>query len=326
VIDEQGRVLITAGTVLKPEMTHLLRRHEVAAVWIEDISRENHEINDLPSLISTQTREQMVVGLQKAFANPAGAASQLPALRSYVEQVVAQLSQRQDVLLYLSDAKVKSDYLFIHCVNVGLFAIALGLALNMSKEDICLLGMGGLLHDFGKTRISTAILNKQGPLTLAEFKRVKEHAAIGYNILKMEGQVDSRILLMALQHHERCDGRGYPWGITKSEIHPLARIVAIADVYDALTTNRAYRRRLPTWEAFRIISEGRDVQFDAEVVRAFQKIAVSYTIGCRIKLNNGMNGAVTRLNSADLSRPIVMTEQGLINLLYEPEIDIVTAL
>lgn len=324
-IDEQGRVLITAGTVLRSEIIRLLAKYEITSVWVEDNRQKNHEIKHIPDLVSAETRVQMITSVQKAFANSAGVGSHLPGLQAYVEQAVADLSARQDVLLYLNDTLVKSNYLFMHCVNVSLFAIAIGIALDLPKEDVCLLGMGGLLHDFGKTRISTTILDKQGPLTLAEFKRVKEHAAIGYNILKLNKQVDQRILLMALQHHERCDGRGYPWGITKAEIHPYARVVAAADVYDALTTDRAYRRRLPAWEAFRIINEGSGSQFDSEVVQAFRKVAVSYAIGCPVKLNNGLRGSVAKLNSADLSRPIVKTAQGLINLLYETELDIVAA-
>ena len=129
---------------------------------------------------------------------------------------------------------------------------------------------------------------------------------------------------MALQHHERPDGKGYPWGIKGEEIHLLARVVAVADVYDALTTDRVYRPAVAVFQAIRTISSCSGTQFDPRVVEAFKRVTVPFYIGSGVQLNNGVSGAVLRINSSNPSRPVVWTREGTLNLIHEPDVDIVT--
>jgi len=329
VIDRHGRVLIAAGNVLWPELVSLLAKHKIAAVWVKDDETEkvnNHEIWAVDDLVDEQTRLTLMDGLQQTLVGNKKLTEQLEVMKVGVLQIVEELSRRQDLLLYLNDIRGVSNYLYKHSVNVSILAIALGLTIGLTKDEVYLLGMGGLLHDLGKMRIDPAILDKRGPLTVDEFKQVKEHTIIGYNMLRLETQLDPRIALIALQHHEYSNGMGYPWGIVKNDIHPFSRIIAICDVFDALTTDRAYRSRMPARAAMKIITAGSDQQFDGELVEAFRKVAVIYNIGCRVKLSNGLYGEVAGLNSADASRPIVATKFGLINLFYKPELDIVEAI
>lgn len=326
VIDHHGRVLITAGTSLKQETIKLLSKYQVASIWVVDSNAANYEISVVQNLVNAATRLKLVYSIQNAFYGHGGVTTYFPQLKSCVEDVVNDLSKRDELLIHLNDIRLKSDYLFIHSVDVGLFAIVIGMTMGLPQEDICMLGMGGLLHDFGKTRIARDILDKQGPLSFDEFKIVKQHASFGYNILKTESMIDHRVMLVALQHHERPDGKGYPWGISQENIHLLARIVAVADVYDALTTDRAYRPRIAPYEAVNIINEGAGTQFDCSVVQALNKVVVPYHIGSAVRLNNGQCGAVVRLNSCNLLKPIVCTAKGSINLLCEPELSIIGVL
>jgi HD-GYP domain-containing protein (c-di-GMP phosphodiesterase class II) len=326
IIDHHGRVLITAGAALKQETLKLLKKYEIVSISVEDIGANNREISVLQNLVSAATRLKLVYSIQNLFHGQGGIASHLPQLKQCVEDVVEELSNREELLIYLNEVRLKSDYLFVHSVDVGLFSVVIGMAMGLPRDEVCLLGMGGLLHDFGKTRIPRDILDKQGPLSFNEFKTVKEHATFGYNILKTESNIDHKVALAALQHHERPDGRGYPWGIHNENIHLFARIVAVADVYDALTTDRAYRPKIAVQDAVRIINEGAGSQFDSDVVAAFNKVAVPYCIGGTVKLSNGQCGAIVRLNSSNLSRPVVCTADGSFNLLYEQEIHIVGTL
>lgn len=323
VIDQHGRVLITAGTLLKQEIIKLLKNYEIISVWVVECSDNNREITVVQNLISAATRLKLVYNIQSAFYGHGGITAHLSQLKHCVEDVVNELSNREDLLIHLNDIRLKSDYLFIHSVDVGLFSIVIGMAMELPSEEVCLLGMGGLLHDFGKTRIARAILDKQGPLSLEEFKTVKQHAAYGYNLLKTEATLDHRIALTALQHHERPDAKGYPWGIGHGDIHLFARIVAVADVYDALTTDRAYRPKIAPHEALKIINQEAGSQFDCDVVNALTKVVVPYHIGSSVKLSNGQCGAVVRLNSSDLYKPIVCTSRGSLNLLHENNINII---
>lgn len=325
VIDKYGRILITSGIPLKQEVLSLLKKHEVVSVFIRDKSAANVEIETTQDMISMETRLKLTSSVKDAFSTDNGLATHLTQLQSYVEDVVYTLGKRRNVLLYLHDLSDISEYLFIHSVNVGLFSIVIGIAMNLPHDELCLLGMGGILHDFGKTLISSNIVNKQGPLNLAEFNEIKGHAYSGYKKLKADAKLDYRILFMVLQHHERCNGSGYPSSITKEKIHHLARIVAVADVYDALTTDRVYHSRCSSFTAMQMINEGNRIHFDPHVIAAFNKVAIPFPIGSDVTLNTGVNGNVVGLNSENLIRPLLATKQGIVNLLHEPEMRIVSA-
>lgn len=322
VVDPSGRILLSAGIPLKKTIINLLEKHEITSIFVHSSDAINREITFTQDVVAMETRLKLISGVKAAFLNPEGLGEHLTELEHHIENIVHDLATYNSVLLYLTDIDDANDYLFMHSVNVGLFSIVIGIAMNLSMEELCLLGMGGLLHDFGKTKISPEILNKQGRLTLAEFTEIKKHASLGYNMLKLDAHLDYRIIFMALQHHERCNGSGYPWGILKKKIHPLARIVAVADVYDALTTDRVYRAKLTSLAAMQIINEGDRIHFDHDVITAFNKVVIPYPIGSTVTLNQGTEGKVVGLNSLDLIRPLVATEQGVVNLLYEPALTI----
>lgn len=333
--DARGIVLVNAGTVLRREIISLLSKHQIISVWVEHTAVnaaeppppvQNREITNLQNLITAATRRKMIQTMQNAFRHRGSIAAHLPYLREAIDQVIKELSEQEHSLIYLTDIRKHSDYLYGHCVDVGVFSVVIGMAMGLPKDDIYVLGIGGLLHDYGKTTIAESIIEKQGPLTPDEYSLVKTHASAGYNILKAETKVDSRIALMALQHHERPDGRGYPWGINSEAIHPLARIIAVADVYDALTTDRVYRSAIPVYEAIKIIDAGSGTQFDPQVVSTFRKVAVPFYIGNAVQLNNGTAGAVLRINSSNPSRPVIWTRDGIVNLINEPHIDVVAVI
>ncbi|WP_378956331.1 HD-GYP domain-containing protein [Pelosinus sp. sgz500959] len=323
VVDKHDRILIVSGMPLKLEIIRLLEKHDITSVFISDPSSVNDQIEMTEDVASAEIRLKLISSVRDAFTNKNGVGEQLAHLQSSVEDVVDTLAKRKNVLLYLNDIDYTSDYLFMHSVNVGLFSIVIGMAMNVPHDELCLLGMGGFLHDFGKTAITPEIINKQGKLTLAEFNEIKEHASLGYRMLKSDDQLDYRIMFMALQHHERCNGSGYPWGIEKDKIHPLARIVAVADVYDALTTDRVYRSRLSSFAAMQIINEGDRIHFDSDVIAAFNKVVIPYHIGSEVILDRGVKGQVVGLNSTNLVRPLISTSEGLLNLLHEPDIKII---
>lgn len=325
VVDRYGRTLVTAGIPLKQELIKLLKKHEIFSISVRSDKTINYEISKAHDLITMDTRLKLISSVENAFTSSDGLVRHLTQLQNYIEDIVSTLVNDQNVLMYLDDVNCTSDYLFMHSVNVGLFSIIIGIAMDLPFDELCLLGMGGLLHDFGKTRITKYILDKQGQLTPEEFDQIKEHAALGYNVLKIDTYLDYRITFMALQHHERCNGSGYPWGISRHQIHPLARIVAVADVYDALTTNRVYRSRLTSSEAMGIINKGDEIHFDPDVIKAFNRIAVPYHIDSIVKLTNGIEGKVLRLNSSNLARPLIYTPAGIVNLLHEPELTIIAA-
>ncbi len=214
----------------------------------------------------------------------------------------------------ISNMRNLEDPLYAHSLNVGLLSRAIGKWLRLSKDDLNVLTLAGLLHDIGKLNIPEKILNKPDTYTDEEFAIVKKHPLDGKKILNGKG-FDSRILSAALQHHERSDGTGYPRGLMDDEIDDFAAIVAIADVYDAMTSARAHRDPKCSFQVIaEFEAEGLN-QFRTKFILTFlERIANTYN-NSRVMLNNAKTGRVVYINKSNLSRPVIQLDNGdIINL------------
>ena len=184
------------------------------------------------------------------------------------------------------------DSVYVHSLNVSLICRQIGKWIKADDATLDMLTLAGLLHDIGKLKIPTELLNKPGKYTDEEFAQVRLHTQYGYELLKPL-PLDAHIKLAALSHHERCDGTGYPNGLTTNDIDPYARVVAIADVYDAMTTARSYRAPLCAFQ----------------VLAFLNRIAGTYQ-NHRILLSDGRSANIVMLNDKQLSRPIVQLDDG----------------
>ena len=213
------------------------------------------------------------------------------------------------------------DMTYAHSVNVALIASIIGQWLHYSEEDIKVLSLCGLLHDIGKVAIDEAILNKPGKLTPEEFEIVKGHVKAGYDRIK-DADIDVRIKEACLLHHEKCDGSGYPFGLKSNQISDFAKIVAIADIYDAMTANRVYRGAVCPFEVIHIIEKDAFSKLDPAFALPFLKNVVSSYIHTNVKLSNGLLGEVILINDRDFSRPIVKCGDQFIDLSKTPGVTI----
>ncbi len=218
------------------------------------------------------------------------------------------------------------DSIYAHCLNVGLMARALGKWLKLEKEDIEMLTLAGLLHDIGKAQIPDAILNKPGKLSDAEFQVIKMHSQLGHDLLR-DAHLPDKVMNAVLSHHERCDGSGYPRGLKGSELDDFTMVIAIADVYDAMTAARPYRPPLCAFTAIENFEKEGLQKYRPHVVMTFlERIANAYQ-NSRVQLSDGRTGQIVMLNSKHLSRPMIQLAEGdIVDLYTEKDVEIVRIL
>lgn len=213
----------------------------------------------------------------------------------------------------LHNLRSYDDLTYVHSINVSLICRVFGGWLKMSDEDIDVLTLCGLLHDVGKLTLPASIIGKKEPLTDEEFALIKTHSIRGFKILK-DQDIDPRIKYSALMHHERCDGSGYPKGFKGHELNSFAKIVAIADVYDAMTSPRVYRSALCPFDAISMFETEGLQKYDPKYIMIFlENIGQSY-LGNRVKLNNGLEGEIIMLNKQALSKPVIKVGDKFVDL------------
>ena len=215
-----------------------------------------------------------------------------------------------------------NDSVYAHCINVALIARMIGRWLHMEPHDLDTLTCCGLLHDIGKLVIPEEILNKPGKLTDEEFAIVKSHPKYGYELLRNQN-IDSRIKKSALMHHERCDGSGYPNGLADELLSDFAMIIAIADVYDAMTAARTYRVPLSPFQVIANFEKDGFQKYHTKYIYVFlHRIATTYQNN-RVMLSDGRACKIVMLNQNNLSRPIVRFDDGeVLDLSTETELQI----
>ncbi|MGB1951083.1 MAG: HD-GYP domain-containing protein [Marinobacter sp.] len=226
--------------------------------------------------------------------------------REVVDRCVESILRNDDALLLLTKLKNKDEYTAEHCLNVSILSAAFGKRLGLLEEEIKTLGLCGLLHDIGKAKIPDEILQKPGSLTPEEYGIMQNHANWGRDMLMALPKVVHATIDVAYNHHERLDGKGYPRGLVDYQIPYFAKIVAIVDTYDAITSNRSYDRGRSSMEALEIIHRCSGTQFDPELAKAFVLMIGIYPPGAIVELKTGEVAIVIASNPKNRRKPKLM--------------------
>ena len=221
-----------------------------------------------------------------------GQAVNTEAAKDLVTEVTNSITRSPHAMVWLTNMKERDEYTSIHCMNVCIMSVSFGRTLGMDKAELEVLGLGGLLHDLGKMRVPPEILNKPSKLTFEEFEVMKTHPMQGYKMLNEQSDLPSEVLDIVKHHHERRNGKGYPSQLDGDQINNMTRIVAIVDVYDAITSDRCYHDAISPSDALKNMYEWVNEDFDKELVENFIKCLGIYPIGSVVKLNMGHVGLV----------------------------------
>lgn len=235
----------------------------------------------------------------------AGKIASTPKLRDLAHAMVESTGRNAGALLTLTGLKTKDNYTFMHCVAVGTFMIALGRLLGLSDAQLCDAGTAGLLHDVGKAGVPDSILNKPARLTPDEMDVVRRHPELGYTMLRESGYEESAALEVVLHHHERLDGQGYPHKLSGEQVTPLARMGAVVDVYDAVTSERVYHSAMPPSAALKMLLSSAGTHFDESIVRAFIRTVGIFPNGSLVRLASGRLAVVVEQHATDAMTPRV---------------------
>ena len=215
-----------------------------------------------------------------------------------------------------------NDVIYRHGVNVAALSALIGKWLGFDKKQLNLLVYSAILHDFGKTKISRDILNKKSSLTTSEFKEIKNHPTIGYKIIKEIPFLDKSVSYGVLMHHEREDGSGYPLGLKGDSIHDFGKLIAIADVFDAINSDRDYKRKKAPFEALQIVKNESLGKLNYKYVKVFLEHIVNYYIGEEVLLNTGEKCKIIQMNVNDLEKPLVLKDGEFIDLEKQKDLHI----
>ncbi|QQE79427.1 HD-GYP domain-containing protein [Alicyclobacillus sp. SO9] len=310
ILDERGRVLLAKGVELTDGRAERLAKLGLFSACVEDPATEDIELEEVVSqrlrgeLVSA-TYDSLVELVQMEGTKHIRASNVKRKLQPLVDDVLGQLKSIEGASQHLGNVYVTDGELYHHSVNVTLFALTLGIDQGLNSHDLVELGIGSLLHDVGKLKVPGSVLRKPGKLSKDEFEQIKRHAGYGYEILRSLPDISAKSALIALEHHERLDGMGYPRGLRKDEIHQYSRIVSVADVYEALTANRVYRKGYLPHEALELLLGGGGMQFDESIVESFVKTVAVYPTGVTVKLSTGEKAVVVESKPKQSHRPIV---------------------
>ncbi|MBM7661440.1 HD-GYP domain-containing protein (c-di-GMP phosphodiesterase class II) [Bacillus mesophilus] len=328
VFNEKGNILINQGIPLTSGMIRRLQELGITFLYIAD--RRTKDIKS-KNTVSDKIHNKSIKSIENTFkqiksGKPIEHAYILEKstkeFKGVIHSVLSELKGSKELLSLLSEVMIYDHYIFSHSFNVTLYSLKIGMELKLKEKQLEALGLGALLHDVGKMMIPADILSKPGRLTEDEFQEMKKHSFYGYELIKNIPTISLTAAHCALLHHERLDGSGYPRGVKGPDIHLFGKILAVADVFDAVTSNRSYRPAMLPHEGLEILYAGAGKLFDVEIINAFRRAIVVYPEGLTVTLHDGRTGVVARQNTGYCDRPVIriLEEENVIVDSYEVDL------
>lgn len=322
--DRLDRTLIARGTILDEYHIEALKKLGVVGIYVsegeEDPEPEKPEPQIPPQIqktinqmrkadpakvnLSESVKKRVSEGIQYLYNNPESQEFTNTA-SSITQNLMKAINENDAIAVDITALKTCDEYTFKHSVDVATMSMIIAKQKNLKQDDIYNIGVAGLLHDMGKSKIPLSILNKPAKLDDDEFAIMKQHPLLGYEILKEKPDIPQTVSFAVLQHHEKMNGRGYPMGVTGDKITPFAKIMSVVDVYDALVTERPYKKAFSQRTAVEMIMSMTE-ELDLDSMKSFLASVILYPVDTLVSLSNGEEAKVVKNNPHSILRPTVV--------------------
>lgn len=323
IVDHTGRSLVIKGSVLDEYVIDSLLKKGIMSVYIQ-VGTDDEQENKTPYItpqakkkiellhtsdpskvnLSDSVKCRVAEGIQFIYTNTESE-KLASAANSITSNLMMAIDSNDAIAIDINALKTSDEYTFKHSVDVATISMILGKQQGMTHKQIYELGISGLLHDIGKTKVPLSILNKPGRLTDEEFSIMKKHSVFGYHMIKERNEFNEEICMAVLQHHEKLNGSGYPLGFPPEKITTYARILSVSDIYDALVTERPYKNAFSPRDAVEMIMSMTE-ELDIKAMKSFLSSMILYPVDSIVELSNGEKAKVVKNNPHYILRPTVV--------------------
>ena len=334
IFNDLGNIILAQGTEVLERHIEYFRNHGIQYVYIDDqdlqkiksesikitASDKHREINTNYAVVLDRFKKTYYQIQNKDFQ------FDIQTMEDDIKPLIDLLTSDNDVLGSMRLLAFRESYHFTHAVNVSMLGAMLGKWLGLNKSMIYSIALAGLLHDLGKTQVPQDILFKTGKLSEYEMEQVRAHSKLGYDLLKDNATIPRDVLAAVLFHHERSDGSGYPSGLKEEQTPYIARIIGVVDVFDAVTSDRIYKKGVSSFQAFNIMKDESFRGLDPTITDVFMSNIASFFINNKVKLNDGRIGEVVYVNKFALNRPLIRTANDFVDLSTDYSLEIAEVL
>lgn len=323
IVSKYGATIAVENTVINNYIRKKLIVFEIVYIWIYGTPKEDkHELINASFFDLRKDYKKNVTEINEVINDLSkGKNLDVERIDKISNSIYTSLNDEYYIVKCLSELRLADQYLYNHSVNVSFYGMLLGKWLGLTKKDINQIVQAGLLHDMGQIKVPMEILSKKSQVNVKEFEEIKKHPVYGYNMLKnsVASDVVKEVILM---HHERMDKSGYPLGKSGDELSIYSRIIAIVDVYDAITSERVYKKRQTPFKAFEILKNNCIECFDIHIMNTFLGNIAACYIGSKILLSSGDVGEILYVPPHAITRPVVSVGSKYIDLSKESNIEI----
>lgn len=310
VFAENGQILLKRNVSLTDFYINNLKKKNIPCVYIEDSLSKDIIIDDV---VDPAVKVHAVTNIKNVFdsVSPQNNKHGIVPQKSYtkmkdiIDGLINNVKENKGSLFNMVEVLSTDLSLYVHSVNVAILSILTGIGLGFNNSQLHTLAMGALMHDIGKVKVPIDVLNKSGKLTDEEFFQVKKHPVYGYEMIKEDEDIPLSVKSIILFHHERLDGTGYPIQLSAEKLNKQIRTVSVADMFDAMVSDRVYRKKMPIYKALEIITSQANQKIDYEIYREFIKSISIYAPGSGVILSDGAKGLITENNKIAPTRPKV---------------------